>query len=144
MTDTDSALRQARAGTGREWLTVGDVAAEAGVAPSAVRFYESRGVIDSIRTSGNQRRFTAAAACRIHVARLAQRVGLSIGEIADLFGSLPEVPQPADWEVVADRLLSEAEQRVRKLRSDLEALGSGARLCDLGAALGDADDREPR
>ncbi len=142
MMGTESSIRQTVEKSGQEPLTVGDVAAQAGVAPSAVRFYESRGVISATRTSGNQRRFSATAACRIHVGRLAQSVGLSIGEIAELFASLPDDPEPKDWQFVADRLVSEAERRLEKLRSDLEALGSGSRLCDLGAALSNRDESE--
>ena len=113
-------------------LTVSAVATESGVAPSAVRFYEKHGVIHAVRTAGNQRRFAESAACRIQVAKLAQRVGLTIREIAELFADLPADPQPEDWQEVADALAREAEQRVADLKTQLSALGSGAKLCDLG------------
>lgn len=116
-------------------LTVSDVAAESGLAPSAVRFYEKHGVVHAERTAGNQRRFDASAACRLQVARLAQRVGLTIREIADLFTDLPDDPGPADWGRVSDRLVVEAEQRVADLRTHLASLGSDARLCELGSTL---------
>ena len=57
-------------------LTVGEVARESGVSGSAVRFYERQGLVRAARTGGNQRRFDSDAACRIRVARVAQRVGL--------------------------------------------------------------------
>ncbi|WP_324650747.1 MerR family transcriptional regulator [Georgenia sp. H159] len=113
--------------------TVSEVAAESGVAPSAVRFYEKHGVVEAERTAGNQRRFGAAAACRIEVARLAQRVGLTVREIAELFSELPPEPGPEDWQHVADRLVAEAEHRVARLRSQLDALGSDGKLCELPA-----------
>lgn len=116
-------------------LSVSDVAAESGVAPSAVRFYEQHGVITASRTAGNQRRFDESASCRIEVARLAQRVGLTVREIAELFAGLPAEPGSEDWEPVAGRLVREAEQRVADLTARLEELGSGAKLCELGAAL---------
>lgn len=116
-------------------ITVGDVAASSGVAPSAVRFYDKHGVIHSVRTSSNQRRFDASAACRIQIARLAQRVGLTVREIAELFSPLPAEPEPEDWSRVADRLISQAEQRVTDLRAQLDALGSGDKLCEIGARL---------
>ncbi len=117
------------------YATVSEVAADSGVAPSAVRFYEKHGVINAVRTAGNQRRFDESAACRIHVAKLAQRVGLTVREIAELFSALPADPGPEDWGRVAERIVTEAEQRVADLKARLELLGSGARLCELGAAL---------
>ncbi|MFC7549013.1 MerR family transcriptional regulator [Plantactinospora sp. GCM10030261] len=114
-------------------LTVRDVAAESGVAPSAVRFYENHGVISAARTAGNQRRFDTSAACRIQVARLAQRVGMTVREIAVLFEGLPADPTPADWSRVARQLVTEAEERVANLRTQLAAMESGARLCEIGS-----------
>lgn len=116
-------------------LTVGEVAAESGVAPSAVRFYEKQGIIHASRTSTNQRRFDESAPCRIHVAQLAQRVGLTVREIAELFGGLPADPKPEDWAKMSDHLVQQAEQRVADLKRHLAALGTEAKLCDLGAEL---------
>jgi MerR family redox-sensitive transcriptional activator SoxR len=112
-------------------LTVGEVAAEAEVAPSAVRFYDRHGLITAARTSGNQRRFTPTAPCLIRVAKVAQRVGLSVREIAHLFASLPEEPAPEDWDRVATALIEEAQGRVDALRDTLDDLGSGTKLCEL-------------
>lgn len=117
------------------WRTVRDVAAESDVAPSAVRFYEHHGVIVGIRTAGNQRRFDSAAACRIKVAKLAQRVGFTVREIADLFTDLPSDPQPEDWHRVSQRLITEAEQRLASLKRSVEAMKAGDKLCVLGDAL---------
>lgn len=116
-------------------LTVGDVAAQSNVAPSAVRFYEKHGVITAVRTTSNQRRFDDSAACRIKVAKLAQRVGLTVREIAEMFSALPADPEAKDWEHIADQLVTEAAQRVTELRAQLDSLGSGAKLCDIGGAL---------
>lgn len=116
-------------------FTVSEVAADSGIASSAVRFYEKHGVITAVRTAGNQRRFDESAACRIHVAKLAQRVGLTVREIAELFAMLPAKPGPEDWGRVATRIVTEAEQRVADLKAQLDSLGSGGRLCELGAAL---------
>jgi MerR family redox-sensitive transcriptional activator SoxR len=111
--------------------SVSDIAAASGAAPSAVRFYEKHGLITAQRTSGDQRRFSDDAVCRIRVARVAQRVGLTVREIADIFAELPEDAQPHHWERVADVLIAEAEARVAALRDHLDSLGSGTKLCDL-------------
>ncbi|PZF91447.1 MerR family transcriptional regulator [Micromonospora endophytica] len=113
-------------------LGVGDVAVHSGVAPSAVRFYDNHGVIRAVRTSGNQRRFDESAACRIQVAKLAQRAGLTVREIADLFADLSDQPTPEEWGRVAERLVSEVEERVRNLKAQLAAMQSGAKLCEIG------------
>ncbi|MCZ7422982.1 MerR family DNA-binding transcriptional regulator [Verrucosispora sp. WMMA2121] len=111
---------------------VGEVAADSGVAPSAVRFYENHGVINAVRTAGNQRRFDGSAACRIQVAKLAQRAGLSVREIAALFADLSADPTPDEWAGVANRLVTEVEERVRNLKAQLAAMESGTRLCEIG------------
>ncbi|WP_122817452.1 MerR family DNA-binding transcriptional regulator [Nocardioides pantholopis] len=113
-------------------LSVKDVAAAAGIAPSAVRFYEKHGLITARRTAGGQRRFDDTAACRIRVAKVAQRVGLTVRQIADHFESLPDRPQPQDWERFADVLIDEAESRTAALRNCLGDLGSGTQLCEIG------------
>lgn len=112
-------------------LTVGDVAADSGVATSAVRFYEQHGVLTAVRTSTNQRRFDESAACRIKVAKLAQRVGLTVREIAEVFAGLPPDPQPQDWAMVADHLVGEAERRTAELKDNLAAISSGTKLCEV-------------
>ncbi|MEU4428824.1 MerR family transcriptional regulator [Actinoplanes sp. NPDC024001] len=112
-------------------LTVGEVAADAGVAASAVRFYEQHGIIRAERTAGDQRRFDESAACRIRVAKVAQRVGLTVREIAEVFADLPADPRPQDWGRVAEHLIAEAEARTAALKAYLGEMRSGAKLCDL-------------
>ena len=112
-------------------LTVGQVAEASGVAASAVRFYEQHGLISSVRTSGNQRRFGPDAACRVKVARVSQRIGLTVAEVAAVLAELPPDPTPADWGRVHDALVAEAEARITALRIQLELLSSGELLCRL-------------
>ncbi|MGV2982331.1 MerR family transcriptional regulator [Microbacterium sp. AGC85] len=118
-------------------LTVQEVAIESGVASSAVRFYEKHGVVHAVRTAGNQRRFDDSAACRILVAKLAQRVGLTVREIAELFEQLPSDrhPDALDWDRIGAQLINEAEERVIRLRSQLASLGSDTTLCEIGAEI---------
>lgn len=81
------------------WLSVGEVAARTGLATSAVRFYEAHGLITADRTSGNQRRYRRDVLRRIGFIRVAQRVGLSLDEIASALASLPadRAPTKAEW-----------------------------------------------
>jgi MerR family transcriptional regulator, redox-sensitive transcriptional activator SoxR len=112
-------------------LTVSDIARESGVSRSAVRFYDKTGVITAIRTPSNQRRFAEGATCRIKVAKLAQRVGLTVREIADIFAELPTNPDADDWGRVANILIREAEARTADLRARLAELRSGTKLCEI-------------
>jgi MerR family transcriptional regulator, redox-sensitive transcriptional activator SoxR len=112
-------------------LTVGEVARESGVSGSAIRFYEREGLIAATRTGGNQRRFGSEAACRVRVARVAQRIGLSVQEIRGLLDALPREPDLADWQRLHERLTAEAERRIAELHAALDDIRSGRRLCDL-------------
>lgn len=111
--------------------TVTQVASESGVAAAAVRFYEKHGVITAERTAGNQRRFNDSAVCRITVAKLAQRVGMTVREIAVVFLDLPGDPTPDDWNQVAAVLVEQAEARTAELRARLAEMRSGAKLCEI-------------
>lgn len=112
-------------------LTVQQVADQAAVAGSAVRFYEQHGLITATRTASNQRRFASGAPCRIQVARVAQRVGLTVREIADQFAALPDDPTPEDWREVSAALVTQARQRIQQLEDALSDLSSGRKLCNL-------------
>src|SRR4051812_1875058 len=114
-------------------LTVGDLARASGVAPSAVRFYEKNGLVTSERTSGNQRRFYEVDACLIKIIRVAQRVGLSVGEIRDLMSGLPDRREItiADWCRLRERLEQEVRERIEALAEVLDDLTSGEKLCEV-------------
>ncbi len=81
-------------------LTIGDLAARSGVRTSALRFYESRGLISSQRTAGNQRRYARETLRRVAVIRAAQILGLTLEEIDSALTRLPgaRTPNRRDWE----------------------------------------------
>ncbi len=112
-------------------LTVGEVAELSGTATSAIRFYERKGLIESQRTSGNQRRYPTWVPCVVRVARVAQRAGLSIHEIGDVLNSIPENPTPEDWQRMTDYLIADVERRVADLHEVLADLKSDTKICDL-------------
>lgn len=112
-------------------LTVGEVADLSGTSTSAVRFYERQGLFASVRTSGNQRRYAEVVPCLVRVARVAQRVGLTVREIRDLFASVSDESTVEDWFEMNARLVAEAERRIAALRDALDDLASRRPLCEL-------------
>jgi MerR family transcriptional regulator, redox-sensitive transcriptional activator SoxR len=112
-------------------LTIGQLAERSGLAPSAIRFYESRGLVASYRTPGNQRRYEQATLRRLGFIRAAQRVGLSLDEIAEALATLPEgrTPSRRDWQRLSRAWrgrLDEQIERIERLRDQLDGcIGCG-------------------
>jgi MerR family redox-sensitive transcriptional activator SoxR len=112
-------------------LTPGEVAHRAGVAVSALHFYEREGLITSIRTVGNQRRYHRDVLRRIAFVRVSQGVGVSLSAIRDALATLPEgrTPTKADWARLSRswrRDLDERIARLEKLRDTLDdCIGCG-------------------
>ena len=81
-------------------LTIGAMSDRTGVATSALRFYESEGLIHASRSPGGQRRYPRDTLRRVSFIRIAQQVGLSLDEIRSALASLPEnrTPTQKDWE----------------------------------------------
>ncbi|TWT20947.1 redox-sensitive transcriptional activator SoxR [Luteimonas wenzhouensis] len=98
-------------------LTVGEVAARSGVAVSALHFYEAKGLIRSVRTAGNQRRFPRDVLRRIAVIKVAQRTGIPLAQIREALSSLPEgrTPTVADWRRLSRRWRAELDARIARL-----------------------------
>lgn len=99
-------------------LAVGEVAKRAGVAVSALHFYEAKGLISSERTAGNQRRYTRDVLRRIAFIRVAQRVGIGLAEIGTALAALPSTAAPtrADWARLSATWRSELDDRIAQLR----------------------------
>lgn len=97
---------------------MGEVAARSGVAVSALHFYETKGLIRSHRTAGNQRRYDRDILRRVAVIKIAQQVGISLGEVASAFASLSEgrTPSPKDWETLSQGWAKLLEQRIAQLQ----------------------------
>lgn len=133
-------------------LSVGEVAKRSGVAVSALHFYERKGLIRSLRTAGNQRRFARDVLRRLAVIRVAQRVGMPLEAVATAFAALPEnkTPTKAEWAKMSALWRSELDQRIEQLlllRDQItDCIGCGClslkrcRLTNPGDALGDQGD----
>ena len=117
-------------------LTVGELAERAGVATSALRFYEEHGLLVSERAPSGHRRYRRDALRRVAFIRVAQKVGLSLGEIREALDSLPRrrTPSRRDWERLSRRwepLLDERIAVLTRVRSQLsECVGCGCLSLD--------------
>jgi len=114
-----------------EMLSIGEVAARAGVATSALRFYEEVGLVSSERTDGRQRRYHRDVLRRVAFIRVAQGVGLSLEEVGRALATLPSerTPNASDWSRISrswrPRLDQQIEDLVR-LRDHLDScIGCG-------------------
>jgi len=108
-------------------LTIQEISRRSGVAASALRFYEERGLIKSQRTGAGHRRFRRAVLRRIAFIVFAQRVGLSLDEIAGALAKLPSsrAPTGADWARLSGEWRSRIDQRI----VELERLKAGLTEC---------------
>jgi MerR family redox-sensitive transcriptional activator SoxR len=98
-------------------VSIGDLAARTGLSVSAIRFYEARGLVHSVRSPGGQRRFRRADARRLSFIRIAQQLGLSIEGIAEELGKLPEgrTPTAKDWASISARMAAMLDERIAAL-----------------------------
>ena len=110
-----------------ELQTIGEVSARSGVASSALRFYEERGLIRSERASSGHRRFSRPVIRRIAFIVFAQRVGLSLDEIGRELAKLPadRVPNRGDWAKLSTAWSSRIDERI----AELERLKAGLTEC---------------
>ncbi len=110
-----------------ELLTIGELSERSGVASSALRFYEERGLISSERASSGHRRFARPVIRRVAFIVFAQRVGLSLDEIGQELAKLPadRVPRRRDW----SRLSSAWTERIEERIAELERLKAGLTEC---------------
>jgi MerR family redox-sensitive transcriptional activator SoxR len=108
-------------------LTIGEVAERSGVATSALRFYEDKGLIQPERNDAGHRRYPRAVIRRVAFIVFAQRIGLSLEEIGDELAKLPRhhVPERADWMKLSGRWSKNIRERI----AELERLEAGLGEC---------------
>lgn len=115
---------------GRE-MAIGDVARRSGVSVATLHFYESRGLISSWRTAGNQRRYPRGILRRIAVIKVAQRAGIPLAEIQQALSALPgnSAPSAEDWQRLSQLWRANLDARIERLtqlRDQLsECIGCG-------------------
>ena len=130
-------------------MTISEAARRSGVAASALRFYESQGLIHAERAASGQRRFSRAVLRRVAFIVFAQRIGLSLDEITRELAQLPanRVPERADWARLSARWTSRVDQRMEELQRLRDGLTTciGCGCLSLGqCALANPDDRAGR
>ncbi len=130
-------------------LTIGELARRTGLSVSAIRFYESRGLVSAARTSGNQRRFPRAEIRRLSFALIAQQLGLTLGQIEAELATLPpgRPPSREDWQAISRRVRGALDARIALLtrtRARLDGcIGCGCLSLDR-CALYNPNDRAAR
>jgi MerR family redox-sensitive transcriptional activator SoxR len=121
-------------------LPIGALAERTGVAPSALRFYESEGLVHAHRTEGGQRRYARDAIRRVSFIRVAQQVGLTLDEIRSALESLPDhrTPTEKDWHKLSASWRPRLDEQIallERLRDKLDAcIGCGClslRICHI-------------
>lgn len=121
-------------------LAIGELAARTGLAVSAIRFYEARGLVAALRNAGGQRRFARSDIRRLSFIRIAQQLGFTIDEIGSILGKLPQgrTPTQKDWAAISRVFRKRLDARIAALtrtRDKLdECIGCGClslRRCGL-------------
>jgi MerR family transcriptional regulator, redox-sensitive transcriptional activator SoxR len=114
-----------------QWIPIGELARRSGVAASALRFYESQGLLQSDRNGSDRRQFARGDLRRVAFLRAAQSIGLSLDAIRDTLASLPDnrTPTPRDWNRLSSAWRPILDQRINeamRLRDQLDAcIGCG-------------------
>ncbi|WP_278252853.1 redox-sensitive transcriptional activator SoxR [Alteromonas sp. 5E99-2] len=100
-----------------EALTVGDVAKRCGVKVSTLHFYESKGLIQSTRNTGNQRRYHKQVLRRVSLIKAAQKMGITLAEIKIQLDTLKgkTAPNQKDWQRLSSHWKESLNQRIQSM-----------------------------
>lgn len=105
-------------------LPIGELARRTGLAVSAIRFYEEKGLVEPIRTSGNQRRFLRSDIRRLSFILIAQQLGLALSEIEAELAKLPHgrTPNAADWNAISQSIRGQLDAKIAQLERTRDKL----------------------
>lgn len=98
-------------------MSIGDLAERTGLSVSAIRFYETRGLVTPARNSGGQRRYLRSDIRRLSFVQIAQQLGFSIGEIHAALATLPQgrTPTQKDWEKISRNFRAQLDERIQRM-----------------------------
>ena len=135
--------------TAQDLLPIGALARRTGLSVSAVRFYDDKGLVPSVRSPGGTRLFPRAAIRRLSFILIAQDLGLTLTEIAAELARLPEgrTPTAKDWAAIAARFQTNLDRRIEALQRTKDRLSGciGCGCLSLKAcALYNPEDRAAR
>jgi MerR family redox-sensitive transcriptional activator SoxR len=109
-------------------LSIGEVASRVGIRHSAIRYYESEGLLPSPPRSGGKRAFDSKAVARLQVIRTARDLGFSLEEIRQLLMEFPaETPPPERWRALARKKLPEIDEQIQRALALRRMLQAGMR-----------------
>ena len=96
---------------------IAELAREFGITTRAIRFYEDKRLIEPVRSGGNQRRFLRSDIRRLSFILIAQRLGLSLGDIEAELARLPQgrTPNAQDWEAISGAIRARLDERIAEL-----------------------------
>src|SRR5262245_24013562 len=98
-----------------EELTISEVARSAGIRPSAIRYYESSGILPAPRRASGRRRYDSSVLQRLAIIQLAQEAGFTVAEIKSLFSDFaPETPAWERWQAMATQKLTEVDALINR------------------------------
>lgn len=108
----------------RDFLSIGELARRTGLSVSAIRFYEEKGLVQSIRTGGNQRRFLRSDLRRLSFILIAQKLGLALAEIEDRLAKLPQGRNPTarDWAKISASIRAQLDAKIALLERTRDRL----------------------
>jgi MerR family transcriptional regulator, redox-sensitive transcriptional activator SoxR len=115
----------------QNWLTIGQLAERTGLAVSAIRFYETKGLVSPLRNAGGQRRFFRSDIRRLSFVLIAQQFGFTIDQIAGHLATLPEgrPPNRREWARIGRGFAAQLDAKIetlQKLRDNLDGcIGCG-------------------
>lgn len=103
--------------TESDLLTIGAIAERTGLATSAIRFYEEKGIVRPERSPSGHRRFHRSVIRRLSFVLIAQQLGYRLDEIKDQLDTLPDdaAPTVADWERLSNHFAADLDDRIRRL-----------------------------
>jgi MerR family redox-sensitive transcriptional activator SoxR len=111
-------------------MSIGQVAKRAGLAPSAIRYYEREGLVPETQRLGGKRRYADDVLIRLALIRVAQNAGFTIAEVRTLIDGFPDGTPPGDrWKDLARRKLPEVDALIARLRTVRVVLEESLR-CD--------------